>query len=369
MSLTEEAVQAALSKVDDPEIGRPLTELGMIRDIEITGTEVTVGVDLTTPACPLRHKIGDDVVAAVKGAGATAVEIDWGVKQLGRPVAEGDPCPGVKNIVLVVSGKGGVGKSTVAANVAVALADAGAKVGLLDADMYGPSIPTMFGVSGPVVGDGSGHIQPLERHGIKLMSIGFLLENDKAAVIWRGPMLQGALLQFLKEAEWGMLDYLIVDLPPGTGDVALTLTQNVRASGALLVTTPQAVALADVYKAVSMLQTVKVPILVVVDNESYFTCDGCEKRHELFGSGGGQLIADFSKAPLLGQIPVDPAVRESGDAGTPVVRSAPDSEVAKALRSVAERLADRVSVQSARSVPEPPPDGPGSKNRHLPIAR
>ncbi len=369
MSLTEEAVQAALSKVDDPEIGRPLTELGMIRNVKIKGTEVTVGVDLTTPACPLRQKIGDDVVAAVKGAGATAVEIDWGVKQLGRQVEEGDPCPGVKNIVLVVSGKGGVGKSTVAANVAVALADAGATVGLLDADMYGPSIPTMFGVSGPVVGDGNGHIQPLERHGIKLMSIGFLLESDKAAVIWRGPMLQGALMQFLKDVHWGTLDYLIVDLPPGTGDVALTLTQNVRASGAVLVTTPQGVALADVYKAASMLQTVKVPILGVVENESYFVCDGCDKRHELFGSGGGQLIADFSSAPLLGQIPVDPAVRESGDSGTPVMRSAPDSSVGKAIKSIAERIADRVSVASVRPLPEPSPNGPGSKNRHLPIAR
>ncbi|RLB64801.1 MAG: chromosome partitioning protein, partial [Deltaproteobacteria bacterium] len=222
---------------------------------------------------------------------------------------------------------------------------------------------------GPVVGDGNGHIQPLERHGIKLMSIGFLLESDKAAVIWRGPMLQGALMQFLKDVHWGTLDYLIVDLPPGTGDVALTLTQNVRASGAVLVTTPQGVALADVYKAASMLQTVKVPILGVVENESYFVCDGCDKRHELFGSGGGQLIADFSSAPLLGQIPVDPAVRESGDSGTPVMRSAPDSSVGKAIKSIAERIADRVSVASVRPLPEPSPNGPGSKNRHLPIAR
>ncbi|MBW2457205.1 MAG: Mrp/NBP35 family ATP-binding protein [Deltaproteobacteria bacterium] len=369
MPLTKEAVQAALSNVDDPEIGRPLTDLGMIGDIEINGTEVKVAVNLTTPACPMRQKIGDDVSAAVKAAGATAVEIDWGVKQLGRAVEEGDPCPGVKNIVLVVSGKGGVGKSTVAANVAVALSDAGAKVGLLDADMYGPSIPTMFGVSGPVVGDGAGNIKPLERHGIKLMSIGFLLESDKAAVIWRGPMLQGALVQFLNEVRWGELDYLIVDLPPGTGDVALTLSQKVKPSGALLVTTPQAVALADVYKAASMLETVHVPVLGVVENESYFICDGCDKRHELFGSGGGQLIADFAKAPLLGQLPMDPAVREAGDEGTPVMRAAPDSEVSKAIKTVAERLADRVSVATARRPPEPPPDGSGSKKHHLPIAR
>ncbi len=368
MTLTQEAVQAALSKVDDPEIGRPLTELGMIGDIEINGTEVKVGVNLTTPACPMRKKIGDDVIAAVKTAGATAVELDWGVKQLGRAVEDNDPCPGVKNIVLVVSGKGGVGKSTVSANVAVALADAGATVGLLDADMYGPSIPTMFGVSGPVVGDDKGNITPLERHGIKLMSIGFLLQNEKDAVIWRGPMLQGALVQFLNEVAWGQLDYLIVDLPPGTGDVALTLSQKVKPSGALLVTTPQGVALADVYKAASMLEKVQVPVLGVVENESFFICDGCDKRHELFGSGGGAQIADFAKAPLLGQIPVDPAVRQCGDDGTPVMRAAPDSEVSKAIKVVAERLADRVSVAAARRSPEPPTKGSGQKKDQLPIA-
>src|SRR6185369_2826459 len=216
------------------------------------------------------------------------VTIAWGVHMTSRSILADDPCPAVKNIVLVMSGKGGVGKSTVAANLAVALTRWGARVGLLDADMYGPSVPTMFGVMGrPTSLDGQKFL-PLERFGIKLMSIGFLLEDPKSAVVWRGPMIQGALLQFLKDVDWGDLDFLLLDLPPGTGDIALTISQKVRSTGAVVVTTPQEVALQDVYKSVSMAQKVGIPLLGVVENESYFICDGCEKRHELFGSGGGQ---------------------------------------------------------------------------------
>src|SRR5262249_42482360 len=242
--------------------------------------------------------------------------------------------------------KGGVGKSTVAANLTLALSRLGCSVGLLDADMYGPSIPTMLGVSGrPTSADGQRFL-PLERFGVKLMSIGFLLEDPRSAVVWRGPMLQNALLQFLRDVDWGKLDYLILDLPPGTGDITLTISQKLRTTGAIIVTTPQEVALQDVYKSVSMAQKVGIPLLGVVENESYFVCDGCSKRHELFGAGGGQKIADFAGAPLLGQIPIVPASREWGDAGTPIVEAAPESDVARAFVDVAERLVGRVSAHN-----------------------
>jgi ATP-binding protein involved in chromosome partitioning len=283
-----------------------------------------------------------------------------------RDIGPDDPVPGVKHVILVMSGKGGVGKSTVASNLALALSRMGHAVGLLDADIYGPSIPTMFGISGQPQSDGK-QIQPLERFGIKLMSIGFLLEDPKSAVVWRGPMLHGALLQFLKDVNWGKLDFLLLDLPPGTGDVALTLAQKVRSTGAVIVTTPQEVALQDVYKSVSMAQKVGIPLLGVVENESYFVCDGCEKRHELFGSGGGQSIADFAKAPLLGQIPLHPSVRQWGDAGTPVVQAAPESETAQAFVAVAMKLVENLG----ESEPEAGLliDRSGGVNRRLPIAR
>jgi ATP-binding protein involved in chromosome partitioning len=285
-----------------------------------------------------------------------------------RPIAEDDPVPGVKNVVLVMSGKGGVGKSTVAANLALALSRMGHRVGLLDADMYGPSVPTMFGITGKPMSDGQ-RIRPLERFGIKLMSIGFLLDDPKSAIVWRGPMLHGALVQFLKDVDWGELEFLLLDLPPGTGDIALTLSQKVRACGAVMVTTPQEVALADVYKSVSMCQKVGIPITGVVENESYFTCDGCEKRHEIFGSGGGAKIAEAAQAPLLGQIPLDPSVRKWGDAGTPVVQAAPGSEIARAFIAVAERLVERASAENSADGGDLVIDRSGGTNRHLPITR
>ena len=283
-----------------------------------------------------------------------------------RTVAPDDLVPQVKNVVLVMSGKGGVGKSTVATNLALALSRKGMRVGLLDADIYGPSIPTMLGIAGQPLSDGK-QIQPLERFGVKLMSIGFLLEDPKAAVVWRGPMLHGALLQFLKDVAWGELDFLLIDLPPGTGDVALTLSQKIRASGAVVVTTPQEVALQDVYKSVSMCQKVGIPLLGVVENQSYYVCDGCSKRHELYGAGGGQRIADYAGAPLLGQIPLHPSVREWGDAGTPVVQAAPGSETAKAFVDVADRLIERLDARDDPGVLTI--DRSGGQNRRLPITR
>src|SRR5580692_2325600 len=288
----------------------------------------------------------------------------------GRAVGADDPMPGVKNVVLVMSGKGGVGKSSVACNVAMALIRAGWRVGLLDADIYGPSIPTMLGVSGrPVSADGK-TIEPLARFGLKLMSIGFLLEDPKAAVMWRGPMLHGALQQFMKDVAWGELDFLVMDLPPGTGDVMLTLSQRVKSTGAVVVTTPQAVATDDVYKAVSMCKKVNIPVLGVVENMSWFI-DSAGVRHELFGRGGGQAVADFAEAPLLGQVPLDPSVREWGDKGTPVVQSSPQGEASKAFTAIAERIVE--ACESAHEGDDPGPivdrsGGTGGKKR-LPVAR
>ncbi|MGD0679250.1 MAG: Mrp/NBP35 family ATP-binding protein [Polyangiaceae bacterium] len=287
-----------------------------------------------------------------------------------RAPAPDDPLPTVNCIVLVMSGKGGVGKSSVATNVALALSHTGYRVGLLDADIYGPSIPTMLGIAGrPVSMDGR-LIEPLARFGVKLMSIGFLLENPKEAVIWRGPMLHGALQQFMKDVHWGDLDFLLMDLPPGTGDVALSLAQRVKSTGALIVTTPQAVATDDVYKSVSMCKKVGIPILGVVENMSWFI-DSAGARHELFGRGGGQAVAEYAGAPLLGQVPLETGVREWGDKGTPVVKAAPESEASRAFSAVAERVVDR--CEEARNEDDAGPlidrsGGTGGKKR-LPVTR
>jgi ATP-binding protein involved in chromosome partitioning len=367
MPVDREPIAKALAMVVEPQLNRSIVDLGMVSQVTIDADAVGIELRLTNPAYPRR----DDLARAVEQGlsvvpGVERVTVTWKVETAGRDVAEDDPVPGAKHVVLVMSGKGGVGKSTIATNLALALARMGAKVGLLDADIYGPSIPTMLGISGRPLSTGE-RIQPLSRFDVKLMSIGFLLEDEKAAVVWRGPMLHGALLQFLKDVDWGELDYLLLDLPPGTGDIALTLSQRVRASGAVIVTTPQEVALQDVYKSVSMAHKVGIPILGVVENQSYFVCDGCSKRHEVFGSGGGQKVADYARAPLLGQIPVDTAIREWGDAGTPVVQASPGSDSARALVAVAERLAETLAQSTGPGTL--PIDRSGGVNRHLPISR
>jgi ATP-binding protein involved in chromosome partitioning len=297
-----------------------------------------------------------------------AADVSWEIVPPGREIGPDDPVPEVKNVILVMSGKGGVGKSTVAANLALALSRMGTRVGLLDADIYGPSIPTLLGITGQPLSDGK-RIMPLQRFGIKLMSIGFLLEDAKTAVVWRGPMLHGALMQFLKDVDWGKLDYLLLDLPPGTGDVALTLSQRVRTNGAVIVTTPQEVALQDVYKSVSMAKKVGIPIIGVVENESYFVCGKCGEHHELFGQGGGAKVAAMAEAPLLGQIPLHPAVREWGDAGTPVVQAAPGSPIANSFVQVAERVVERLIEMNEAAGGGLIIDRSGGVNRRLPIAR
>jgi len=287
-----------------------------------------------------------------------------------RAASPDDPLPRVRHIILVMSGKGGVGKSSVACNLALALGRAGWRVGLLDADMYGPSIPTMLGVSGrPVSHDGK-TIEPLARFGIKLMSMGFLLEDPKAAVIWRGPMLHGALQQFMKDVAWGELDFLVMDLPPGTGDVALTLSQRVKVTGALVVTTPQAVATDDVFKSVSMCKKVNIPVLGVVENMSWFI-DSAGVRHELFGKGGGEAVAQFAETELLAQVPLDPSVREWADKGTPVVQAQPDGEASKVFAALAERVVERCEAAQGADDGVPTIDrsgGTGGKKR-LPVAK
>jgi ATP-binding protein involved in chromosome partitioning len=349
---------------------RTLAELGIVASAAIDASGVAqVRLRVNNPARS-RKELEDDVKAAARGIeGVTGSNIDWEIDTPSREIGADDPVPEVKNVVLVMSGKGGVGKSTVAANLALALARMGTKVGLLDADIYGPSIPTLLGITGQPLSDGK-RIIPLQRFGIKLMSIGFLLEDAKTAVVWRGPMLHGALMQFLKDVDWGKLDYLLLDLPPGTGDVALTLSQRVRTNGAVIVTTPQEVALQDVYKSVSMAKKVGIPIIGIVENESYFVCGKCSERHELFGKGGGQQVADMAEAPLLGQIPLHPAVREWGDAGTPVVQAAPGSPIANSFVEVAERVVERlIEMNDASGGAGLVIDRSGGKNRRLPVAR
>ncbi len=285
----------------------------------------------------------------------------------GRKVGSDDPIANVKHVLLVMSGKGGVGKSTVCTNLSLALSRLGYRVGLLDADMYGPSIPTMLGITGKPYSDGK-RIRPLTRFGMQLMSIGFLLDDPKAAVVWRGPMLHGALMQFINDVDWGELDFLVLDLPPGTGDVALTLSQNLRTSGAVVVTTPQEVALQDVYKSVAMAQKVGIDVLGVVENQSYFVCDGCDKRHFLYGQGGGEKIAQQAGAPLLGQVPITKEIREWGDAGTPIVQASPGSEAARVFTEIAERVIEAAEKATSQSE-EVSIDRSGGTNRHLPIAR
>lgn len=351
-------VRDALATVKDPEIGQPLTSLGMIKVLEVNGPLVNVTVELTTPACPLKGQIESEVRAAiltVPGIERVDVALTSRVRQGG--ILSGKPAmPGVKNIIAVASGKGGVGKSTVATNLAVALALDGATVGLLDADVYGPSIPLMLALQGrqpgtktlPPAEPGGQPVRmlvPLEAYGVRVMSIGFLVDPAKP-VIWRGPMASQLIQQFINDVEWGDLDYLLVDMPPGTGDIQLTLTQRLPLSGAVIVTTPQDVALADAVKGLQMFREVQVPILGIIENMSFFVCPNCGERTNVFGQGGGEWAATKHDVPLLGQIPLDAAIREGGDAGTPIVAADPLSPRASAFRAAAQRVAGRLSVEA-----------------------
>ncbi len=349
MAFDKNSALDALKKVNDPELHRDLVSLGMVKDLAVEGTTVSLKVELTTPACPLKETISKDVEAALRAAGATAVKLTWGAQVRSAPgVAAASLTPGVKNIILVGAGKGGVGKSTVAINLAVALAQFGAKVGILDADIYGPSVPILTGVTEKPISKDGKKISPLRAHGVDVMSIGFLVDPDQA-LIWRGPMATGALLQLLREVEWGELDYLVLDLPPGTGDIPLTIAQNVKAAGVVLVSTPQDVALADVIRAKLMFDKVSVPILGIVENMSAFVCPHCHVETPIFDKGGVKAAAEKMGIRFLGEVPLDLAIRVGGDKGLPVVAGAPDSVQAKAFIEVAKQVAGAVSQQVVKA--------------------
>jgi len=338
-------LRAAIEAVHDPIFDRAISQLGTLDDFRLEGKDLHLKIRVSSPTSTTQSEFRTRLEAAVASIDESlAVHVEWAVVVPTRETTSTDPIPDVRNVILVLSGKGGVGKSTVATNLALALRRAGSRVGLLDADIYGPSIPTMMGISGHPGTTENKRIVPLQRFGIKLMSIGFLLEDPKQAVVWRGPMLHGALKQFVTDVEWGPLDYLILDLPPGTGDVALSLANQCKLTGCLMVTTPQEVALQDVYKAVNMCGKLDIPMLGVVENMSYFV-DPAGIKHELFGSGGGATVAEFAKAPLLGQIPIDPLVRQWGDDGTPVVQAAPESPSGEVFMDIADALGARIALQ------------------------
>ena len=348
MAITVDSVTNALRKVNDPDLHKDLVTLGMIKDIKIDGNNVAVTVELTTPACPLKDKIEQDCINAIKNdnpnVGLIAVTMSSKVRP-SKNQRMSEILPGVKNTIAVASGKGGVGKSTVAVNLAVALALDGAKVGLIDADIYGPSIPMMLGINDkPRIYQDTetSKMVPLENFGIKIMSIGFLIEDD-APVIWRGPMASGAVKQFMSDVHWDQLDYLIFDLPPGTGDIQLTLVQTIPLTGAVVVTTPQDVSIIDVKKAVKMFQRVNVPILGIVENMSYFIAPDTGKRYDIFGTDGGKKLADELSIPLLGQLPINQNIREGGDKGKPIVFDKPESEQAKKILEMSRNMAAEIS--------------------------
>ena len=344
--VTEEKIIEALKKVEDPELHRDVISLGMIREVKVAGDSVSLTLVLTTPACPVRQQFEKDVRAAVAALpGVARVELTTTAQVRSVRSFDTEGMSGIRNIVAIASGKGGVGKTTVSVNVAVALARDGARVGLLDADIYGPNVPLMMGVDRlPPLKDGK--IVPAENFGVKLMSMGFLVKPNEA-LIWRGPMLHGAVNKFLKEVIWGDLDYLVVDLPPGTGDVQLSLAQVISLSGALIVTTPQDVALQDVQRAVAMFEKVKVPVLGVVENMSGFACSHCGKVTDIFDKGGGVRAAAAFKVPFLGEIPLVPEVRAGSDSGHPLVLTHPDSPAAQAFTQAARKLAAQVSILAA----------------------
>ena len=347
--LNEQVVLDALRQIKDPDLHKDIVTLGFIKDLKIDGGNVSFRIVLTTPACPVKAEMESaarEFVGSLFGVTSVNVTMDAEVPK-GRGLGEKVVIEGVKNIVAVSSGKGGVGKSTVAVNLAVSLALDGARVGLMDADVYGPNVPIMLGVSDARPEVEGNRLVPIEAYGVKLMSMAFLQPGDKPMIV-RGPILHGLVKQFLSDVKWGELDYLIVDMPPGTGDVQLSLAQLVPVQGAVLVTTPQDVAIADVRRALRMFETVAIPVLGIVENMSYFIAPDTGNRYNIFGEGGGQRLADNYHVPFLGAVPLGIEVREGGDKGVPVVVSQPDSPQARAFKHVAEEVARQISIEAMK---------------------
>lgn len=334
-----------LSQVRDPELHRDIVSLGMVKGIDLDGGVIRLTVELTTPACPLKETIEQDIRAALEPLpGISGVELEWGAQVRASTLREGQkPIEGVRNVIAVASNKGGVGKSTVATNLAVALARAGARVGLVDADITGPNIPTMFGIAqGAQAGSAEG-LRPIERYGVSVVSIGFLLPKG-TPVVWRGPMIGSAVRQLLHDVPWDDLDYLVIDLPPGTSDASMSMAQEAPIAGVVIVSTPQDVSLEDAMKAVAMFEKLGVPVFGMVENMSYFIAPDTGKRYDIFGHGGAEKAAEELGIDFLGAIPIEPAVREGADSGVPIIHGHPDSDSAKAIEHIAGSVAARISV-------------------------
>src|SRR3954451_5345778 len=347
MQVDQGSVLAALKVVRDPDLQRDIVSLGFIKDLSIRDGHVAFTIELTTPACPVKEQLRDQARAAVMQVpGVSSVDVRMSARVREAVGSDGarQSVPGVKNVIAVGAGKGGVGKTTVAVNLAIALAKCGGRVGIIDADIYGPNVPIMLGMKTQLTTDGK-KIVPAEKFGLQVISMAFLTA-DEAPIIWRGPMLHGALQQFFREVAWTNLDYLIIDLPPGTGDVALSLSQAVPVAGAILVTTPQQVSLADTRRAVAMYKKLNIPPIGIVENMSYFVCGHCRQEADIFGHGGGEQMAAEFGIPFLGRIPISQPIREGSDAGVPLMISEPDSPSGKAFVAAAERTAAQVSIAS-----------------------
>jgi ATP-binding protein involved in chromosome partitioning len=347
MAVEQTAVLDALKVVKDPDLNRDIVSLGFVKHLTIDGSDVRFTLELTTPACPVKDQLRDQARAAVLNLpGVTGVDVQMTAAVRTAAAADGarQPLPGVKNIIAVGAGKGGVGKTTVSVNLAIALAKCGSSVGLIDGDIYGPNVPIMLGMKNQLTTDGQ-KIVPAEKFGLQVISMGFLTGDD-APIIWRGPMLHGALQQFFREVRWGALDYLVIDMPPGTGDVALSLSQTVPVGGAIVVTTPQQVSLADSRRAVAMYRKLNIPPLGVVENMSFFVCGKCGQEADIFGRGGGEQMATDLSLPFLGRIPIYQPIREGGDAGVPLMISEPHSPAAVAFMAAAEQTAAQLSIAS-----------------------
>jgi ATP-binding protein involved in chromosome partitioning len=347
MQVEQASVLEALKIVRDPDLNRDIVSLGFIKGLTIDGGRVAFTIELTTPACPVKDQMRDQARAAVMQLpGVSAVDVQMSARVREAVGADGSrqTVPGVKNVIAVGAGKGGVGKTTVAVNLAIALSKCGSKVGLMDADIYGPNVPIMLGMKSQLTNDGQ-KILPAEKYGLQVISMGFLTTDD-APIIWRGPMLHGALQQFFREVRWIDLDYLVVDLPPGTGDVSLSLSQTVPVAGAIIVTTPQQVSLADSRRAAAMYRKLNIPPLGIIENMSYFVCTNCQHESDIFGHGGGEQMATELGIPFVGRIPIYQPIREGSDVGIPLMISEPDSPAARAFMAAAERTAAQVSIAS-----------------------